>query len=206
MRLSWSAPGDGSGQVADLPVNRRYALVIRSATLLVEGKEVVAMESKAGTAAPRSAVEWARIVADWRRSRRTTRESCGARGLTVKTFQWWRWALRARGSASHRSAPGQQSGSFREPDRSPPGAVAFPAKRQQRRRQGIPRQPFTAKPRHRPRRLRRPRRLNRPFGPRTLQLLRAESPRWRRQVHHAAGPTKGATKNPLSVTLSTPAH
>ncbi len=45
----------------------------------------------------RSARQWSRIVEQWRRSHQPTGEFCRARGLTVKTFQWWRWALRTQG-------------------------------------------------------------------------------------------------------------
>lgn len=47
--------------------------------------------------APRSADVWKRLVQEWSRSRQVTREFCQARGLSMKTFQWWRWALRMRG-------------------------------------------------------------------------------------------------------------
>jgi len=46
---------------------------------------------------PRSAEAWSQVVQEWRRSRQITREFCRTRGLTVKTFQWWRWALTACG-------------------------------------------------------------------------------------------------------------
>lgn len=50
----------------------------------------------------RSAGEWSRLVEDWRRSRKITREFCQARGLSVKTFQWWRWALTKHGGCAAR--------------------------------------------------------------------------------------------------------
>lgn len=45
---------------------------------------------------PRSAGKWAQIVGEWRRSRQQTSAFCRAHGLTLKTFQWWRWALAPR--------------------------------------------------------------------------------------------------------------
>lgn len=65
------------------------------------------MKMGAGATTPgRSARQWAGIVEQWRRSHQPTGEFCHARGLMVRTFQWWRWALstqrRHPGSASQR--------------------------------------------------------------------------------------------------------
>lgn len=53
----------------------------------------------------RSAYDWAASVREWRGSGQSAGAFCGARGLSLKTFKWWRWALRvgrARVSAGSR--------------------------------------------------------------------------------------------------------
>lgn len=53
----------------------------------------------------RSAFDWAASVHEWRRSGQSAGTFCCARGLSLKTFKWWRWALqvgRARVSAGPR--------------------------------------------------------------------------------------------------------
>jgi hypothetical protein len=45
---------------------------------------------------PRAAQEWAVTVREWRRSGLKASAFCRERGLTLKTFEWWRWSLHAR--------------------------------------------------------------------------------------------------------------
>lgn len=61
-----------------------------------------------GATAVRSAQDWSGLVVEWRRSQQITREFCQARGLSVKTFQWWRWALESRGRHPHQRPPCRQ--------------------------------------------------------------------------------------------------
>lgn len=78
---------------------------------------------------PRQAREWAVTVREWRRSGMKASAFCHARGLTLKTFEWWRWALlsgRTR-SAAARPVTDQQSSSAAPvsavPARTPPAFV-----------------------------------------------------------------------------------
>src|SRR5258708_39897148 len=41
----------------------------------------------------RPAQQWALTVREWRRSGMKASAFCRARGVTLKTFEWWRWAL-----------------------------------------------------------------------------------------------------------------
>lgn len=62
--------------------------------------------TQVSTSAPaRSAEEWSRLVEEWQRARVTPAKFCRARGLSAKTFQWWRWALLTRGASPHRQSP-----------------------------------------------------------------------------------------------------
>lgn len=67
----------------------------------------------------RSAQEWGGIVEEWRCSQQTTRSFCRAHGLAVKTFQWWRWALKSRVRRSH----GHPACQLDKPSSSPMSAV-----------------------------------------------------------------------------------
>ena len=80
-------------------------------------------------ASPRGAEEWARVIEDWRRTepQPATRKFCRDRGLTVKTFQWWRWALLRRGSSPHRASSLLMATSSPSAARSSEHAVATPA-------------------------------------------------------------------------------
>lgn len=77
----------------------------------MDTKEVVAMiKTKDRSPAPRrSAEDWTRIVEQWCSSKASAREFCRARGLSFKTFEWWRWALLTRGGSPHRHSPARPS-------------------------------------------------------------------------------------------------
>lgn len=70
------------------------------------------------TGSVRSSREWSRIVEDWRKSGQITREFCRDRDLSLKTFQWWRWALEARGTRPHDRS--NRGGSHLAPRKSAP--------------------------------------------------------------------------------------
>jgi hypothetical protein len=87
--------------------------------------------TQVSTPAPaRSAEEWSRLVEEWQRARVTPAKFCRARGLSAKTFQWWRWALLTRGASPHRHSPLQPSRARRSltstrPSSSSPALPAF---------------------------------------------------------------------------------
>jgi len=64
----------------------------------------------------RSAREWRGIVDEWHRRGGSAREFCLARDLSLKRFEWWRWALKARGDSPHRRAPRPQAAPACLPD------------------------------------------------------------------------------------------
>ncbi len=41
----------------------------------------------------RTAREWARVIAAWRKSGKSADEFAAARGLSPRTLTWWRWRL-----------------------------------------------------------------------------------------------------------------
>jgi hypothetical protein len=72
-----------------------------------------------GPQRPRSAQVWSRVVDDWHRSRQIASDFCLTRGLSLKTFQWWRWAL-----ATYGGRPPYQTGA---PPSDSPGRSAVGA-------------------------------------------------------------------------------
>lgn len=52
----------------------------------------------------RSAKQWGEIVGEWQQSGQKAGDFCRARGLALKTFQWWRWDLISRHRGSQRAA------------------------------------------------------------------------------------------------------
>jgi len=68
------------------------------------------IKAKDRSPAPRrSAEDWARLVEQWCSSKMSARKFCRARGLSFKTFEWWRWALLTRGGSPHRQSPARPS-------------------------------------------------------------------------------------------------
>lgn len=65
-----------------------------------------------GVHRPRSAQAWAVTVREWRRSGLKASAFCRERGLALKTFEWWRWALK---SGRSRTGARQMMGSFQSP-------------------------------------------------------------------------------------------
>jgi hypothetical protein len=57
------------------------------------------MRAKSGSARRRSAAEWARVVADWKRSGLDCKAFAASRGIKSGTLSWWQWRLR-RGASS----------------------------------------------------------------------------------------------------------
>lgn len=57
----------------------------------------------------RSAQAWSFVIQDWRRSRQIAREFCQARGISLRTFHWWRWALAAHGGRPAHRTDGRPS-------------------------------------------------------------------------------------------------
>ena len=51
------------------------------------------MRDRTKTPRRRSAPEWAQLVADWKKSGRSTADFAAAQGVAPGTLTWWRWKL-----------------------------------------------------------------------------------------------------------------
>ena len=76
---------------------------------------------------PRAAQDWAVTVREWRRSGLKASAFCGERGLALKTFEWWRWALKSGRSRAAAPVPSTKFSSCVSPARleGAPTAPAF---------------------------------------------------------------------------------
>jgi len=76
------------------------------------------------SAAPRGAKKWALLIQECQRGGIEPRVFCKERGLSLKTFQWWRWAL----ANGRRRVPGRderETNSPSEKARGPAPVVRF---------------------------------------------------------------------------------
>jgi hypothetical protein len=59
------------------------------------GKSVRDFGIQEAVVSRRGAHWWAPVVEEWAHSGLRARAFCAGRGLSLKTFEWWRWALRS---------------------------------------------------------------------------------------------------------------
>lgn len=72
----------------------------------------------------RPAQEWAVTVREWRRSGLKASAFCRERGLALKTFEWWRWALKSGRSRAAAPPPATKLSSSLSPARLAPAPAA----------------------------------------------------------------------------------
>ena len=73
---------------------------------------------------PRAAQHWAVTVREWRRSGLKASAFCQERGLALKTFEWWRWALKSGRSSAAAPPPSTKLSSSVSSAQSQPAPIA----------------------------------------------------------------------------------